>query len=71
MINLTEANASLDQNDQADQTDQIDQDDLNDQNYHHVQATKIINDDKPDVGIKRLLDDIRDTVAKFFVTAAN
>ncbi|GKE13672.1 retrovirus-related pol polyprotein from transposon TNT 1-94 [Tanacetum coccineum] len=48
MINLTEANASLDQNDQADQTDQIDQDDLSNQNYHHVQATEILNDDKPE-----------------------
>ncbi|GJW07490.1 hypothetical protein Tco_1569913 [Tanacetum coccineum] len=45
---ITEANASLDQNDQVDQTDQMDQDDPNDQNDHHVQAAKILNDDQPE-----------------------
>ncbi|GJS12387.1 reverse transcriptase domain-containing protein [Tanacetum coccineum] len=33
---ITEANASLDQNDQVDQTDQMDQDGPNDQNDHHI-----------------------------------
>ncbi|GKC41348.1 retrovirus-related pol polyprotein from transposon TNT 1-94 [Tanacetum coccineum] len=42
---VTEADASLDQNDQA---NQCDQNDLNDQIDHYLQTDKILNDDQPE-----------------------
>ncbi|GKB02136.1 hypothetical protein Tco_0830225, partial [Tanacetum coccineum] len=48
VLDTTEADASLDQNDQADQDDQTDLNDLNDQNDHSVQTDRIFNDDQPE-----------------------
>ncbi|GJW25588.1 hypothetical protein Tco_0039399, partial [Tanacetum coccineum] len=45
---VTEAYASLNQNDQGDQSDKTDLNYLNDQNDNPVQADEILNDDQPE-----------------------